>query len=151
VRARESDADRLATVGAIMRTRIVELSPEDSLREAEVLMRMARFRTLPVVSAERLYGLLYYSPMVRWCLAGEEDSPGSVSQRLRNTRVVALMDAEPVCAAPGDPVGEAAARLAVSESGCLPVVDAAGRLLGLVTERDLLRAAHPPAGSGAPA
>jgi CBS domain-containing membrane protein len=125
-----------------MRTRIVELSPDDSLREAEALMRMGRFRALPVVSAQRLDGVLHYSPMVRWCLGGDEDRSASLSQRLCDTRVAAVMDTKPACAAPGDTIGDAAVQLVASESGCLPVVDAGGHLVGVVTEGDLLRAAQ---------
>jgi CBS domain-containing protein len=142
VGAPESRADRRPTVASILRSRIVELSPSDSLREAEALMRMGRFRTLPVVSAGRLDGLLYYNLMVRWCLSAHEEPRGSVSRRFQETRVAALMDAKPACADPADTLAEAAARLGASGSGCLPVVDAAGGFLGIVTELDVLRAAR---------
>ena len=58
---------------------------------------------------------------------------------LRGMQVVALMDAQPASTAPGATVGEAAARLVESDGGCLPVVDPEGRLVGILTESDLLR------------
>jgi CBS domain-containing membrane protein len=145
VGAPETLADRRATISSVIRTRVVELSPDDSLREAEALMRMGRFRMLAVVSADRLEGVLRYAPMVRWCLAESKERGGSASGRLRDSRVAALMDAKPACAAPGDTLREVVMRLGESGCGFLPVVDASGRFLGIVTERDLLRAAYAPA------
>jgi CBS domain-containing protein len=142
VGALETLPDRRATVSSIMRTRVVDLSPDDSLREAEALMRMGRFRALAVVSTGRLAGVLYYAPIVRWCLAESKECGGSASERLRDTRVAALMDTKHACAAPGDTLREAVTRLDESGCGLLPVVDVGGRFLGIVTHRDLLRAAH---------
>jgi acetoin utilization protein AcuB len=128
-----------------MRRRFVALAPDDSLREAEALMRMGRFRALPVVAADRLEGMLHYAPMVRWCLGVGSDAPGSLLHRLDGTPVAALMDAKPVHVPREMRLEAAAERLAASEVGCLPVVDAAGRVVGIVADSDLLRFAFPPA------
>ncbi|HVH07225.1 MAG TPA: CBS domain-containing protein [Myxococcota bacterium] len=139
MRPSEPSAARTVSVARVMRGHFVALGPEDSLREAEMLMRMGRFRALPVVSAERLAGMLHYAPLLRWCLEACAASPEDVDRRLREWQVAALMDAQPASTAPGAPVGEAAARLVESDGGCLPVVDPEGRLVGILTESDLLR------------
>lgn len=42
-------------------------------------------------------------------------------------------------ASPSEPAKAAAARMLDGKLGCLPVVDAEGRLVGIVTEVDFLR------------
>jgi CBS domain-containing membrane protein len=148
VREPEAARDPRATAAAVMLTRVAALAPDDSLREAEALMRMGSFRALPVVRDERLVGLLYYLPLVRWCLARGDAPAGALASRLGGTRVAALMDAKPARTAPEDPLREAAARVAASDAGCIPVVDASGRFLGLVTESGLLRTAQARMGGG---
>ncbi|MFI1518624.1 CBS domain-containing protein [Kitasatospora cineracea] len=59
-------------------------------------------------------------------------------------RLTTLMSAPAVTVAPDAPLPEAARLMADADVGCLPVVAADGRLLGVVTDRDLaLRRAAP--------
>jgi CBS domain-containing protein len=62
-------------------------------------------------------------------------------QREPSTLVAAqLMSAAPQTVMPQTPLHEAARLLLAADHRCLLVVDAAGRLIGIVTRRDLLRA-----------
>jgi CBS domain-containing protein len=139
MRPSEPSAARTVSVARVMRGYFVALGPGDSLREAEILMRMGRFRALPVVSAERLAGMLHYAPLVRWLLQARPVSSDGVDRRLRDLQVAALMDAKPAVTEPEASLDEAAARLVESDGGCLPVVDREGRVVGILTESDLLR------------
>ena len=130
------DRPELASLASVMRRRFAAVAPGDFARDAEALMRMGRLRAVPVVSDDRLEGMLCYLPMVRTLLARDVDA---LERALRETPVATLMDAKPARVGPDASLAEAASRLVRSEVGCLPVVDRDGRMLGIVTEADLLR------------
>jgi CBS domain-containing protein len=128
-------------VDFVMRRRWISLSPMADLDDALHLMRMARVRQLPVVANGILVGVLSY--------------PGVVAARLTGAAALVeeVMTMATETAEPATPLREAASRLLRAREGCLPVVEptAAGpRLIGLVTEADLLRLAYEAAPDGAP-
>lgn len=132
-------------VGDVMRRRFIALAPGDSLVDAERLMRIARVRSLPVVSGSTLVGVLSNRNLLESCLGASRASPEALGRFLVDTRTAELMDADPAAVTPGTPLGDAARLLLDLREGCLPVVEAPGpvpRLLGIVTESDLLRAAY---------
>jgi CBS domain-containing membrane protein len=132
-------SDSPATLAHVLRRRYVALAPEDSARDAEAFMRMGRFRALPVVSDDRLEGMLCYALLVGTLLAGEVDAPGSLERALRETSVAELMDRKPAQLGADASAAEAAFQIAQTGIGCVPVVDGERRLLGIVTEGDLIR------------
>ncbi len=75
---------------------------------------------------------------------GDDRVIGVVSQRdivkrgVPQTKVEKIMTRKPVTARPETPVGEAALILADKKIGCLPVVDADGCAVGVVSVVDLL-------------
>jgi CBS domain-containing protein len=130
-----------------MRRRFIALSPGDSLLDAERLMRIARVRYLPVVSGTTLVGVLSNRDLLESSVAPSQTSPEALGRFLLETRVAELMNANPAAATPDTALAQAARLLLELGEGCLPVVDALGpapRLVGLVTENDLLRAAYEP-------
>lgn len=136
-----------ARVRGLMRRRFMTLRPEDTLLEADRLMRMARVRALPVVEDGRLEGTLCYRALIRAALADVIASAegGAAARFLRETSVSVLMDRAPAVVTPDTALPVAVARLVEREEGCLPVVDGAGRaprLVAILTEADLLRAAY---------
>jgi acetoin utilization protein AcuB len=115
------------TVRDIMVTDLVTIRPHETARHAYRLMRDHRFRHLPVVEDGRLRGIL----------SDRDLRPVLLSPTLGRARVRELMSEDLTTVAPDAPVEEAASLLVVKKIGCLPVVDA-GRLVGIVTETDLL-------------
>jgi CBS domain-containing protein len=131
-------------VGRVMHRRFISLAPSETLIEAELLMRMARVRALPVTLEGVLVGMLSYRALVEWLL-GPNAREGLGSASPRQTRVEALMEGRPSRLTPGAPLDEAAARLVDRDDGCVPVVEELSeRLVGVLTETDLLRAAYEP-------
>jgi CBS domain-containing protein len=121
-------------VGGIMRRHWISVSPLAPLLDTIQLMRMARLRQLPVVADGILRGVLSYPAAVEAALTGRASRVGEVM-------------AETETGEERMPVAEAAARIARSRAGCLPVVERGPegpRLVGLVTESDLLRLAYAP-------
>jgi CBS domain-containing protein len=142
---------RARQVGDVMRRRFIALSPGDSLLDAERLMRIARVRYLPVVSGATLVGVLSNRDLLESSVAPSQASPEALGRFLLETRVAELMNANPAAVIPDTALAEAARLLLEIGEGCLPVVDAPGpapRLLGIVTENDLLRAAYEPRPDG---
>lgn len=123
----------------VMRRHWAAVSPRTAVREALQLMRVGRLRQLPVVDDGVLLGVLSYRALVEAACAGEAE------------RVEQVMSPETETAHPQMAVAEAAARIARSPGGCLPVVEPGPqgpRLVGLVTEADLLRLAYARGGAG---
>ena len=114
----------------------------DSLRTAVDRFRNGGFRRLPVLDdAGRLVGIVtdrdlrlaFNSPLVmheRW-----QDE-----MLLDKVTIDVCMTPEPITTTPDTPVYLVARTLREKKIGGLPVVDAAGVLVGIVSEIDLLRA-----------
>ncbi|MGH7320912.1 MAG: CBS and ACT domain-containing protein [Candidatus Rokuibacteriota bacterium] len=115
------------SVRDIMVTRLVTISPQESIRQAYQLMRDHRFRHLPVVSQSRLVGIL----------SDRDLRPALLSPALAEATVGELMSEDLTTIAPDTSVEDAASQLVVKKIGCLPVVEG-HRLVGIVTETDLL-------------
>jgi acetoin utilization protein AcuB len=98
------------------------------LQDARDLMDRGGFRHLPVVDgAGRLIGIVTDRDL--------REHHG----HLRDTRVTAALVESPLTAAPDDPIEQAADVLLARRIGGLPVVEPGGRLVGILTETDLLR------------
>lgn len=120
---------RAVTVADVMTTDVFTVRPEDLLDLAARVMEWRHVRHVPVEDAHgRLVGLV--SPR---SLLGARAEPGEEKP------TSARMDRDPVTVPPTLPLREAARRLLETETGCLLVVFG-GKLVGIATERDLLRA-----------
>lgn len=113
-----------------------------SCREAVALMYRGKIRHLPVVDGTgRVVGIVtdrdlrhrLFEPAVF-----REIGNVPVDSLLEATPVSAVMSTPAVTAGPDDELQDAAARMRKDGVGSLPVVEA-GRVLGIITETDLLR------------
>ncbi len=117
------------TARHLMSTDVFTVRAGDAVRLAASVMEWRHVRHVPVEDAHgRLVGLV--SPR---SLLGARAEPGEEKP------VEARMDRDPVTVPPTLPLREAARRLLETETGCLLVVFG-GKLIGIATERDLLRA-----------
>ena len=141
-------ADPGNTVGRLMRTQFICMSPEDNLLEADRIMRLARVRHLPVARKGILVGVLSHRDILAASIAKlEERDPAERLEHLRGISISQLMQKQPYTATAETTLVEAAQRMLRLKIGCLPVVRASldgPELIGLVTESDLLRAAYAP-------
>ncbi|MGI9432928.1 MAG: CBS domain-containing protein, partial [Myxococcota bacterium] len=122
------------------------LSPATSLRDAEQVLRVARVRSVPVVRGERLVGLLSNRDVLARSLACGSERSGSELRRLLSRLSVDALVQPVEGVSPEEPIGRVARRLIDGDRGCVPVVCGAPggpRLVGLLTESDLLRAIYP--------
>ncbi len=114
-------------VAELMTPKPVTVAPSDTLETALERMGVGRFRQVPVVDEERLIGILT-----------DRDTRQHIGQ-LAHMRVATVMSANPFSVRPSTPVEKAAHLLITNKIGSLPVVDD-GKLVGIVTASDMLRA-----------
>jgi acetoin utilization protein AcuB len=127
----------------------ITIDPEAPLETAAAVMQERQVRHLPVVDeAGRLVGLIGDRDLRGALLAPAltEYLSGAAQRRLRgiaaaleNLRVRDAMTWDAVTIDPQAPVARAAALMFEARIGCLPVVEGQ-RLIGIVTERDVLKA-----------
>ncbi len=149
----------MKTAAEMMDADAPTVGPEDDARTAIELLAEHDVGALPVIDADRkVVGVVSESDLV---LSAEEadlhlphflnlmggvlfvGSMKGFEERLNKafaTEVSELMSADPVCAGVDDPAGEVARLIAERHHNHLPVVDADGRLAGLVTRADVLAA-----------
>ena len=134
------------TVSDVMTSQVVTVTPMTGFRDLAALMRDRGFSGLPVVDAEsRLVGVVTEADL----LLKEELSPAGTPSRSWSQREVrakavstvasGLMTRYLVVARPEDSIVEPARLMHRYSVQRLPVVDAAGKLVGIVSRGDLLK------------
>jgi CBS domain-containing protein len=126
-----------------MRRDFVTLSPGDKLDLADDVMKLGRIRHMPVLDGERLVGVVSQRDLLAASLSKALDFEARERRVfLRSVAVEEAMSRDPITVSPETSAGDAARLLVRRKIGCLPVVDAGGATVGLVTETDLLRSAY---------
>ncbi len=128
------------TVAKIMSRTPVMVEPQVPLREIYRLMAEHGIRHIPVVSSDGLVGIISDRD-VREALPSPTD-PGEATDfaaAMDRILVWEVMAEEVVTVTSTTPLPQAAHLLAGRKIGCLPVLEA-GRLVGIVTETDMLQA-----------
>ena len=136
---------RSLRVGELMTREVVTLATDDDLGVAGEIMRLGHLRHLPVVDdGGRLVGLLTHRDLLR-ALAdalapfGREENRWFGAGRVARTLpAAAYMTRDLRVVSPEAPAAEAAIIMRDGKYGCVPVVDRAGRVAGIVTEADYL-------------
>jgi len=118
----------------------VTVTPEDSLAHALRLTREHRIRHLPVVRNGELVGILSDRDIRTAMPSPIEVADPERASMLEHTPVERVMTREVITAGPFDAVEDAAEQICSHRIGALPVVDAHGRLLGMITETDVVDA-----------
>ena len=128
------------SVATLMTRDVVAIGPRERLDRAWQLMHERRIRHLPVVDAAgRLVGLVTHRDLL-----GAAGSSLTAPTREARFRLLAWARAEDVMethvgtTTEAQPAAIAGERMAAQKIGCLPVIDDAGRVIGIVTEEDFL-------------
>jgi acetoin utilization protein AcuB len=128
----------------------VTVTPDTSFQDALKLMRDHKFRRVPVVDQDgKLIGivserdLLHASPSPATSLSVWE-----VNYLLWKLKVADIMTHHVITISQEAPIEDAANLMVTRKIGGLPVVNGAGRVVGVVTETDIFKAFAEMLGSG---
>jgi acetoin utilization protein AcuB len=123
-----------------MTSKLYLINTDTSLSDAYNLMMRRGIRRLPVVEGERLAGIVTLGD-----LREARPSPATslsiyeLNYLLAKLTVGQVMTHNPFTVMPDTPIEEAARIMLDRKIGGLPVVDQAGRPVGIITESDIFR------------
>jgi len=122
----------------IMTDKVITLFEEESLPLAEDMMRFRKLRHLPVVDDQgRLVGLVTHRDILRAAMARRTPRPSVAERALEDAvQVKELLTRDVWTIDPDALASHAATLLRDHKLGCLPVVDHARKVVGIVTESD---------------
>ncbi|MCB9007999.1 MAG: CBS domain-containing protein [Ardenticatenaceae bacterium] len=131
---------RLELVKDWMSRDVVTGAPTMGLLDADSLMREHKIRRLPVVENGRLVGIVTYGDIreARPSLASAV-STWEMNHYLASLNIGEIMTQATKSVSPEATIGEAADMMLTSKISGLPVVDAKGVLVGIITESDIFR------------
>jgi len=137
-------------VGDLMTRAVVSIDPDETLDRVREIMQDGGFHHVLVVDDGRLVGVISdrdvlrsMSPFLERELMNRRQDENTLRRKAHQ-----LMTRHPQVAREDEPASEAAKRILEHRVGCLPVVDAARRVRGILTWRDLLAAAWPEVADG---
>jgi CBS domain-containing protein len=129
------------TVEDVMTSSLRITAPDCTIGEVTRDMTQHRFRRLPVVSDDVLYGIITATDIMRYLGSREVFSgisTGNISE-VMGLSVRTLISTDLFTTGPGNSINEAARQMLDRNIGALPVIEDT-RLIGLITEFDLVRA-----------
>jgi CBS domain-containing protein len=127
----------------IMTRRVIFVRLEESMEVIRDGMEAYGVRHIPVVEDGKVVGLLTRSDVLGFGASQYRTSRVSRAiddTRMEETFVAAVMTRDVQTVRPETPLAEAAELLVKHKFGCLPVADADGTLVGIVTRHDFVKA-----------
>lgn len=132
----------LTLVKDLMTDVVETLQIGDTLAWAEELMKTGRFRHLPVVDgSERLVGLVTHRAVQAAWVSHGHPNDETHARLAAEIPIETLMESNVLTVTPDTTALAAAALLARTQFGCLPVVERE-KLVGIVTEADFVKYAR---------
>ena len=127
-------------ISTIMTQDVVKLNISDNLTKAETLFKKHHIRHIPVVSGNKIIGMLSYTDFLRISFADAvDDDEDEIDTTVYNMFTVEqVMAKKLVTIAPETTIKEAAEILASKEFHALPVCEG-NLLVGIVTTTDLIK------------
>ncbi|VXB07654.1 CBS domain-containing protein [Flavobacterium sp. 9AF] len=127
-------------ISTIMSTNVVKLNVSDDLTKAEMLFKKHHIRHIPVVSSNKIVGMLSYTDLLRISFADavDEDEDEIDTTVYNMFTVEQVMAKKLVTVSPDTTIKEAAEILATKEFHALPVCEG-NLLVGIVTTTDLIK------------
>jgi CBS domain-containing protein len=132
IAAHGESTERYKCVADVMTRKTVTLSPHHSFAEAVSLMADRHFRHIVVIdTGGHAVGVISDRDILRTLARTTNWQTKDVGQ---------IMTREPVTIKRETPVSVAVAKIVAKRINCLPVLDDEGRVCGIVTSTDLLKA-----------
>ncbi len=127
-------------VSKIMTAQVVTLNLTNTLADAEAMFKKNKIRHIPVVSGEKLIGILSLTDLLRISFVDNYgDDEGQVDTAVYSMlSIEQVMVSKPLTVQADLSIKEVAEILATKEFHALPVVDGE-KLVGIVTTTDLIK------------
>ena len=126
-----------------MQSKVIAANPQTTLLEARALLKSHHIRHLPVLGGDgRLVGIITDRD-IRSALPAafyQDDGETPNEADFRHLTVEDFMTRDPMAISPEDTIQDALLQIQKMRVGAFPVVDHDGRLQGIISVRDLLRA-----------
>ena len=133
------------TLKDVMTKAVVTVDMDESLQRIGELFEESKFHHLLVTVEGKLMGVISdrdflknLSPFLGRSQMARQQDANTLQKKAHQ-----LMTRRPATARPETPLRKAAQRMLKLRISCLPVVERDGRVVGIVTWRDLLRQAYP--------
>jgi len=112
-----------------MTRNVLTVSPEATMAEVRELLRVNRISGMPVMENGRMVGIVTIEDLIKALAAGELQA--TVRERMHPRPVTLYAD---------EPLVHAVARFSELKFGRFPVIDRQGKLVGIITQGDIVRA-----------
>jgi acetoin utilization protein AcuB len=122
---------------------VLTIQPEAGILEAQTIMAQNRIRHLPVVAADNTLVGIVTDRDIRSALPStllSETEKAEEERRLSTLRVKDIMTPRPVTVSPLQTLEDVIILMQKMKVGAFPVVDDEGKLTGIISVRDLMRA-----------
>ena len=130
---------QLLSVGLVMSKSVSTLQRSATANDAIRLLWARRIRNIPILDGKKLIGIVTDRDIKQMLSADEDpDIKGKFTFRLPKLTVEDIMTPEPYTVTPNDPLRLAADLMGREKVGGLPVLDRDERLVGIITESDML-------------
>jgi len=140
-------------VSRSMTSKVITIQAHDSILEAQKKMATHKIRHLPVIDADdRLIGVVTDRD-VRSVLPYDCYKDPDCSEKKETAaglKIEKIMTKDPITISPSDTIQDTLLLIQEKRVGAFPVVDADGKLKGIISVRDLLRAFTNVLGIGEP-
>ena len=140
-------------VSRSMTIKVVTIQPDAAVLEAQELMALHQIRHLPVIDGkDRLIGVVtdrdVRSVLPYDCYKNPDCT--KEHEKVAELKIKDIMAVEPLTISPSDTIQDALLLIQEKRVGAFPVVDDTGKLKGIISVRDLLRAFTNVLGIGEP-
>lgn len=134
----------------VMTRKVVTLTEGDTLQTAEDGMKRFRIRHLPVVSDEKLVGLVSLSDLLHASSSWLSEAADARDAVIHQQPVSKIMTRDLITVGERDTLVDAARLMWETKVGCLPVTGPDDKLVGVLTEADFVKLVLRTGDSGRP-
>jgi len=132
--------DRDLPIAQIMSTAVHSVQVDQKLSDVRKMLASVPYHHLPVVKGKKLVGMLSTRDLAIAGLRVRAADPAEVDEYLDHTFTLEeVMSPDPIAVEPDTTLYDACDILANGDFHALPVVNASGELIGIVTSTDVLR------------
>jgi acetoin utilization protein AcuB len=138
---RDRTGGHALTVGRWMTRNVITINQADPVSLAFELLLTNDIRHLPVLSRGKVTGIITDRDLHEAVVpSGPSRTHGSMYHTVKNIKAKNIMTPNPITIEPDAPVDRAAQIFLDRKIDCLPVKDAKGKLVGILTSTDILKA-----------